>query len=144
MRILLTLAVTCLLLSSCIYSSDEMFWVEVDTDTLPHIGITTNLNPTDTFEIQDTILFKYEIVIDTGYIFFSQLFFNDGFIHYSEHMADSLFVDPVDTLSIGSYELYMEVFYKSSTGSLADRIDAEFLILDTTWQLNIGHKEGMK
>jgi len=144
MRILLITALTCLFCNSCNYSSDETFYVEVDFDILPNIEVLSNLNSSDTIDKMDSIFFRYEIVLDTGGIFFSQIFFNEGFVFYSEEMADSLWINPVDTLSSGSYELYMEVLYKSATGSLADLIDAEYLLKDTTWQVVIDEEEVVK
>lgn len=135
---LTVLALTCLLCSSCYYSSNESFFVDVNTDVLPEIDIKTNLDVTDTINHRDSIFFKYEVLIDTGNIYFSQLFFNEEFIFYSEEMADSLWINLNDTLSAGTYDLSMEVIYKSSTGSLADRIDAEYLLKDASWQIVFG------
>lgn len=118
-----------------------MHFVEVDTDILPNIEITTNLNPADTLDISDTIFFNYEITLDTGKIFFTQIYFDDLFLYVSENMSDSISINPFDTLSIGSHDLYMEVVYKSTTGSLADKIDAEFLLKDTVWQVIFSQKE---
>jgi hypothetical protein len=144
MRLFTILALTCLIFSSCSYSSNEIYFMDVNTDILPNIDITSNLDTSITYDILDSILFKYEIMLDTGEIFFTQIYFNNEYIFLSEEMSDSLWINPEDTLADGSYELDMEILYKSTTGSLADKFDLEFILKDTTWLVKLGREEVKK
>ena len=144
MRILTILALTCLFCSSCFYSSDEIYYVDVSADILPIIEITSNLDTSLTYDILDSIHFQYEIVLDTGEIFFTQIYFNKDYIFLSEAASDSLWINPEDTLADGSYEIDMEVFYKSTSGSLTDKFDLEYILKDTSWLVKLGREEVIK
>ncbi len=96
------MALTCLLFTSCNYSSDEIYFIDVSTEVLPTIEITSDIDTSTTYDVLDSILFKYEIVLDSGVVFFSQIYFNDDYIFLSEEMSDSLWINPADTLLINN------------------------------------------
>ncbi len=126
-----------LILSACDYSSDEIYFVEVDLSDLPELEISSSLDTMESVLITDSLLFEYEISIDTGKIFYTQIFFDESFIFASDSLANSVWINPDTSYNDGHYDIYMEVIYKSSTGSLADRINAEYLLKDTSWVVTL-------
>jgi hypothetical protein len=83
--------------------------------------------------IVDSLLFKYAISIDTGKVYFADLYLDNLLIFRSDTVADSLWFYPEYIRNETSYDLTLVAYYTKRTGSLADIMDADFLLADTSW-----------
>ncbi|MEX0988390.1 MAG: hypothetical protein WD052_13010 [Bacteroidales bacterium] len=113
----------------------------VTSDYSPLVNISSNFDGNDSITLTDSILFKYMIEIDTGKLFFADLYLGNSqgnyFIMRSDSLVDSLWLHPTLVNVNGDYELTLVAYLKSYTGSLADVLDTEFEISDTSWPLSI-------
>lgn len=122
---------------SCYYMDTETYRVEVESTYNPFVQITSNLDDVDSIFVADSFLFKYEIEIDTGRLFFADLFIGNYQIYRSDTLRDSLWIYPYYIEMDGDYVLTLAAYYKSYSESLADRLNAEFFIADTSWIFSI-------
>src|SRR6056297_3259277 len=133
---ILTLLSVILFIPSCYYNDMEVYEVDITpSNTLP-ISITSNLTGNDSITINDSLFFEYNIDYDTGRVYYANLFIDDYLIFQSDSISNSLWINPSDFNPIGLFELNMVVYYKTYSGSLADKLNAEPMALDTTWQID--------
>ncbi len=85
----------------------------------------------------DSLLIKYEISIDTGRLYFADLYIGNYPLYRSVFETDSFWIAPDYVLIPGDYVLTLIAYYKSYSGSLADLMDAEFMVSDTNWTIKI-------
>lgn len=138
MRRILPLFLSLLLLTgSCYYMDTDTYRVEVESTYSPFVNITSNLDDIDSIFVADSFLFKYDIEIDTGKLFFADLYIGSYQIYRADTLRDSLWIHPYYIEMDGNYVLTLAAYYKSYSESLADRINAEFFIEDTSWTFTI-------
>ena len=119
--------------NSCFYTDNSSYYAEIEPDYNPKVSITSNFDTIDSITIVDSLLFRYEISIDTGTLFFADLFLDNQQLLRSDTVADSLWFYP-DYISSGeTYDITLRAYYRTYTGSLADALDAEFFLSDTVW-----------
>ncbi|MCF8225601.1 MAG: hypothetical protein K9J30_06955 [Bacteroidales bacterium] len=122
---------------SCFYVDTQEFETEIYLDFEPEVTISSNFDQLDNIRITDSIYFSYEIQIDTGKLYFSDLYLDNYLIYRSSSTADSIWIFPYYIEEDGDYDLTILAYYKSLTGSLADVLDAEPYVEDTTWVITI-------
>ncbi|MFC2080154.1 hypothetical protein ACFLRQ_01630 [Bacteroidota bacterium] len=124
--------------NSCYYSDLDTHEVEIQNNAYsPSISIKTNLDTMENIIFSDSLFFRYEIEIDTGRLYVSDLYLDNIQFFRSDTVVDSLFIIPGSLFYDGNYELTMLAYYKTYSGSLADILDAEFFIKDTSWIITI-------
>jgi len=121
--------------SSCYYSDPSTYEVEIVSDYNPSVEVLSNLGIHDSVAILDSLLFEYMISIDTGRLYFADLYIGNLLIYRSESLSDSIWIDPYYITVPGDYTLTMLAYYKSYSESLADLYNAEFIVYDTAWTL---------
>lgn len=126
-----------LVVTSCFYTDGEQFESTIVSDYKPDVSFSSNLPPLDSLERLDSLFFSFDVTIDTGRLYYADLFFNNTWIFRTDTTIDSLWILPQDQLSNGLYDLTLVATYKSYTRSLADLLDAEPRYADTTWQIII-------
>ncbi len=144
MKISIVFAFVILFFTSCYYSSDEFYFVDIPSTELPEIVLSTNFDTLETIIIRDSILFEYEVSIDTGRLYITRIFLSEFYIFASDSIRDSLWINPTYLTEDGQYEMNMELIYKTTSGSLSDRIDAEYAKLDTSWNVILNRGEILK
>jgi len=123
--------------SSCYYVENERYSVEITSDYKPSISLSSNLDTLDSISVTDSLLFKYSVEIDTGSLYFSDVYIGNMQLFRSDSTTDSLHIYPYYVSVSGDYELTLVSYFKTYTGSLADLMDAEFLAADTSWIIHI-------
>ncbi len=144
MKISVVLTFVILLFTSCSYSSNEFYFLEIPYTGLPEIVLSTNFDTLENVLIRDSILFEYEVSIDTGKLYIARIYLGNYYIFSSDSIRNSLWINPTYLTNDGQYEMNMELLYKTTSGSLADRIDAEFAVLDTSWNIILNRGEILK
>lgn len=119
--------------SSCYYSDLSTHRLDIISEYNPDISISSNIELYDSISLNDSLFFKYEIVIDTGSMYFTDLYIGSVIIYSSEDLMDSLWIVPSYIEVPGEYTLTQISYFKSYSGSLADKLDAEFISYDTSW-----------
>jgi hypothetical protein len=130
------LAISILLLASCTYYDNEEYFVDHTPGPLPEISLITSFDTIiGDIIATDSILFEYEVFLDSGRVFFTYLEFQElqGFINDTN--AASIWLKPNKFLPGNTAELFMSVAYKTNSGSLADLYDVEYTLFDTSWTL---------
>jgi hypothetical protein len=120
---------------SCFYVDDSQYWVDIDAGYTSRVTITSSFDTIDSIMIVDSLLFKYEISIDTGEVYFADLYLNNLLIFRSDTVADSLWFYPDYFRTETTYDITLVAYYTKRTGSLADIMDADFLVADTSWTI---------
>ena len=126
-----------LALSSCYYMDLNPNNVEVISSYSPTVNITSNLDQVDTIRLIDSLFFSYTIDIDTGKLFFADLYLGSYQLLRSGAVADSFWMYFTNNNPPGEYELILSAYYKTYSGSLADKYNSEFFVADTSWVLNL-------
>lgn len=121
--------------SSCYYSDPSTYQVDIESDYNPFVEVVSNLGEYDSVPISDSLLFQYTITIDTGRLYFSDLYVGNLLINRSETLSDSFWIDPYYIKSPGDYQLTLLSYYKSYSERLADIYNAEFMVHDTAWTI---------
>lgn len=124
------------LLASCSYYNNEEYFVEHTPGPLPDISLSTSFDTiAGDIIVLDSIRFSYTVTVDSGMVYFTYLEFqgSEGFIQDTN--SASVWIRPDSTLPEPSYDLNMSVAYKTNSGSLADLINAEYAVLDTSWNI---------
>jgi hypothetical protein len=120
---------------SCFYTDYERHSVDVVPEITPKVQISSNLDGLDSIIVTDSLLFSYSIAIDTGKLFLADVYLGSSLVHRSDTISDSLWFYK-DYITIGGdYDLTLRAYYQSYSGSLADILGAEFLILDSMWTI---------
>lgn len=133
----LILLIVFLSLNACFYIDNESYRVDITSSYNPEILISSNLDDLDSIIVPDSLFFKYNIQIDTGHLYFADLFIGNIQIFRFDTIADSLWINPFYISQPGDYILTLAAYCKTYTQSLADIINAEFLISDTSWTIKI-------
>lgn len=118
---------------SCIYTDNSSYFEEIEPDYNPTVRITSNFDTIDSITIVDSLLFRYEISIDTGTLYFADLFLENQQLFRSDTLVDSLWFYPEYIYDGETYDITLRAYYRSYTGSLADAFNAEFLLTDSVW-----------
>jgi hypothetical protein len=132
-RFALTILFLLIAAKSCFYVDNNSYYVDIETDYFPTVLIASNFDTIDTITIVDSLLFKYEISIDTGTLFFADLFLDNLQLLRSDTIADSLWLYPGYINNRETYDITLRAYYRTYTGSLADIMNAEFFQADTSW-----------
>lgn len=132
-RIVFTLFILLLTARSCFYVDDSRYYVEINQDYVPTVTITSNFDTIDSIRIVDSLMFRYEIEIDTGRLYYADIYLGSLQLFRSDTLADSLWLYPNYINDGETYDVTVRAFYKKFSGSLADVINAEFFITDSTW-----------
>jgi hypothetical protein len=111
--------------------------VEINSGYNPSIYIYSNISSYDSISLSDSFLVKYEIEIDTGSLFYSELFIGNYLFFRSEHLMDSLWFISSDIGIPGEYTLTQVAYFRTYSGSLADRYNAEFIPYDSSWTFKL-------
>jgi|GEM_PF-2529815 len=130
--------ILCILLfaaRSCFYVDDSQYRVEIDPDFDPVVTFTSSFDAIDSIRIVDSVLFKYEISIDTGTLYYADLYLANLHLFRSDTLADSLWLYPYYINDGELYDITIIAYFKKYTGSLADILDAEPYIADTSWRV---------
>lgn len=132
-RIVFTIFILLIGARSCFYVDDGRYYVDINPDYESRVIITSNFDTIDSIRIVDSLMFKYEIEIDTGRLYYADLYLDNLQLFRSDTLVDSLWLYPSYINDGETYDITVRTFYKKFTGSLADIIDAEFFITDSIW-----------
>ncbi|MDF1571005.1 MAG: hypothetical protein P1P82_05250 [Bacteroidales bacterium] len=130
-----TLFILLLAARSCFYVDDSQYRVEIDPAFNPVLHFTSNFDTIDSIRIVDSLVFKYEISIDTGKLYYADLYLGNLQLFRSDTLADSLWLYPYYINDGEMYDITIIAYFKKYTGSLADILDAEPYIADTSWRV---------
>lgn len=132
-RIVLTTLILLLAAKSCFYTDDSRYDVVIDHSVEPSVVITSNFDTIDSIRIVDSLMFRYEISMDTGMLYYADVFLGNLQLFRSDTLVDSLWLYPGYINDGETYDIVVSAYYKKMTGSLADIINAEFYITDSIW-----------
>lgn len=132
-----TLFILLLAARSCFYVDDSRYWVEIDADFNPVLTFSSNFDTIDSIRIVDSLMFKYEISIDTGTLYYADLYLGNLQVFRSDTLADSLWLYPYYINDGEMYDITIIAYFKKYTGSLADILDADPYIADTSWRVTL-------
>ncbi len=136
MKRYLVIALMVLLMGGCFYVDVENYEVDIQSDYDPEITISTNLEDIDTISVADSLFFTYNIKIDTGRLYFTEVYLNYTKIYQSTKLNDSISFFPGYFVYPGYHSLTLIAYFKSYNGSLADIYNADYLTVDNSWVLN--------
>jgi hypothetical protein len=126
-----------LITNSCYYLDTDSYEVDITPSYNPDVSITSTLNGIDSIRSTDSIYFRYEIDIDTGKFFYSDLLLDNTLFARFDSIVDSLWIPANYIAEEGLHDITMVAFYKTYSGSLADLINTESHVVDTTWSFII-------
>ncbi|MDA3823265.1 MAG: hypothetical protein PF450_11750 [Bacteroidales bacterium] len=126
-----------LITNSCYYLDTESNRVDIILSYNPEVSIISTLDGIDSIRNSDSIYFRYEIDIDTGKFFYSDLILDNILIARFDSIIDSLWIPAYYIMEESIHNLTMVARYKTYSGSLADLMNTEYYIADTTWSFII-------
>lgn len=129
------------LTTSCFYVESEIYPTDIVSDYNPTITFSSNIDTINDLSVTDSLLFRYTVAIDTGTLYFSDLYLGNLQLMRSDTTSDSIWILPDYVAENGDYDLTLVSYFKSFSGSLADIMNAEFLSADTSWSINILKEE---
>mgnify|MGYP006284746063 CR=1 FL=1 len=109
--------------------------VEITPEIVPQVTIETNMDELDSLVISDSTIFSYTISVDTGMLYFSELYVDKTIFSSSDTAVSNVWLHPGLVDTTGDHTITLLAYYKSLTGSLADNLNAEFRVADTAWTL---------
>jgi len=109
-----------MLCNACLYSDNEIFYVEPIPDLPPVIDVRTNLDTIATPVVEDSLLVEYDISIQNGKLYFVEAWLPGRSIYESDTSHGSFWLYPHDVLTPGIDTLHLDIYYSSNTNSLAD------------------------
>jgi len=140
-------------MSACSFTDDQIYYVEPVPGDSAVVKVSTNLAPTDTSVIADSLLFIYDAEIEGGELYFTEASI-DNLVLYQfatdydpdtvngpYALKDSFWIRGDLPLEAGINTLLFSVFYSSNTNSLADKVRREATILDLEFNVKL---EGAK
>ena len=129
-----------LLLLGCQYEPDGEFFKDIDDSRVsrPSIQLKDALG---VIPLNEKTSFSYDIVTSRAH-FRTEVFFDGKTIDYTDKdYGDGYFIlDPKD-YEEGQYSLRIVTAVGSGTGSLADKVDAEYIQSERTWEVIIERPE---
>ena len=129
-----------LLLLGCQYEPDGEFFKDIDDSRVsrPSIQLKDALG---VIPLNEKTSFSYDIVTSRAH-FRTEVFFDGKTIDYTDKdYGDRYFIlDPQD-YGEGQYSLRIVTAVGSGTGSLADKVDAEYIQSERTWEVIIERPE---
>lgn len=120
---------------SCYYTDYDSYRVDVVPEFTPQVQISSNLDGLNSILVTDSLLFRYSIEIDTGQLFLADVYLGNSLLYRSDTIVDSLWLYRDYVSFYGDYDLTLRAYYQSFSGSLADIIGTEFLVVDSIWTL---------
>jgi hypothetical protein len=133
----LILLLLLLISGSCYFTDLSTYEVDIISTYEPTVGVESNLREYDSISFIDSTLLEFNIHIDTGALYFADLYLGTVPIFRTDTINSELWLTPFEVANPGDYILTLLTYYKSYSGSLADVFDAEFMIYDTSWNLTI-------
>ena len=124
-----------LLLAGCQYEPDGEFFKEVDANKVaaPSIGLEDAYS---TISLNEKTWFNYNVATSRKHLQ-TEVFFDGEQLSYNDYRSDGSFrLDPLD-YEEGEYTLTIRTVTGSGTGSLADKLDAEYIQSERTWNVII-------
>lgn len=136
---ILSLVFFAFLVQSCIYSDNDIYFNEIDTDNLSIITIKTNLDSLDTPTVSDSLEVRFDISVDGGELYWISFVISDSTVYASdsltETLSDRFWLTPGLVSGPGLYHLELEAYYSTGTGSLADVIGIEALMKSKYYEI---------
>ncbi len=130
-----------ILTASCFYTETDRYPTDIISEYNPKITFSSNIDTIKDITVTDSLLFSYKVAIDTGSLYFSDVYLGNLHLVRSDTTSDSLWIYPGYVNNNGDYELTLVSYFKSYSESLADIMNAEFLAADTSWSINIIREE---
>jgi len=118
----------------------SLYEVEVTYPEPPDIIIRSNLDSMDDLTFSDSLLFKYEVEIDTGTFYLADIYIDNTLIYRSDTIRDSIWIVPTANAAEGAYQLDLRAYAKTFSGSLADQLDAESFFADSSWVIILNYE----
>lgn len=143
-----------LLTPGCIYSDSKIYYATPVPDDSARVVVITNLDDIDTVLIIDSLMFKYEVEIEGGELYFLEssirnilLYqylpdYNPDTVTGPYILADSFLIPGEVVADTGISSMLFSLYYSSNTNSLADmvHIEADLLNLDFDLMMEGGYK----
>jgi hypothetical protein len=126
------LVITCIgltsLVSSCNYESEGIVITDVKPPSLDGITIDLNNSTESVIQLKQKTTFTYTVITNGKQLISSKVYLKSSLIWSTSSVTTSFTLDP-ELLATGSYNLRIEVLIASETGSLADKLGAEAIII---------------
>ena len=122
-----------LVFTSCEYSTNEIYYREVNNDVpVPTITLNTNLN-SDTIIVYGTPRVNFNIQLDRNKIMATDLFVNDIKHENVESDTQGRYSFPIYSLQEGINKLKTVLYISTQTGSIADKTGNEAFVETKEW-----------
>lgn len=133
----------------CTYSDPNIYYATPVPGDSATVAVTTNLDDIDTAIIVDSLLFKYEVEIAGGDLYFLEATigyfllyqflpeYDPDTITGGYILADSFWIPEVVIADTGLSSMIFTIYYSSNTNSLADKVNIEADILNLDFDLMV-------
>jgi hypothetical protein len=128
------------LLGSCYYNDNGVYFVDPVPGEPPVISVTTNLDTLAGPEVTDSLEVTYDVVIENGEFYLVEANVSNNWIFYSDTTHGSFWLYPGDVTYPGVDTLYLYFYYSTNSNSLADIVKLEANLIRRTY--GIDFKEG--
>jgi hypothetical protein len=133
---ILILLVTASFFHGCLYSDDEVYYVEPEADDPPIISVTTNLDTITNPTVVDSLLVLYDIDIQNGDLYFVEAAVANQVVYESDTTQGSFWLYDDHVQLPGIETLYIDIYYSSNTNSLADVVGFEALQINLEYEID--------
>jgi hypothetical protein len=142
-------AMVTLLTPGCSYSDPNIYYATPVPDDSARVVVFTNLDDIDTAVIVDSLMFKYEVEIEGGELYFLEASisnfllyqyrpnYNPDTISGPYFLVDSFWVPEEVAADSGLSSLIFSLYYSSNTNSLGDKVHVEADILNLDFDLMV-------
>lgn len=135
-RLPILILLTATIVSACVYSDFDQYFVEPIADEPPVISTTTNLDTMYNPEVIDSLEVIYDIDIQNGELYYLDATVGNYQVYDSDTTQGSFWLFPDDAQLPGIDTLKMKIYYSSNTNSLADVLGIEALNTRIEYAIN--------
>lgn len=128
LRTLICLAGMTLWLGSCYYTDRDINYVEPVPGDPPILTVITSLDTLAEPEVVDSMLIRYEVVVENGEFYLMQAYVGNVLLFASDSVENNFWLFTDDVPYLGTDTLYMDFYYSTNSNSLADLVGAEAYI----------------
>lgn len=129
-RGIILIAAFATLLSACIYTNYDTYYVVPEPDDPPVISMTTNLDTLENPLVVDSLEVSYEIVIENGEIYLVEALLSELPVYKDTVAAGAFWLLAEMWGEVGVDTLRIYVYYSTNTNSLGDIVGVEANVLN--------------
>lgn len=136
-RFLACLALSCAFAGGCTYEPEGEFFKDIPQPD-PQVTISLNtFDQSDTIRLYTPASFRFEVTTDKGIIKEVQVLVDNTLLFHAKSRVGVFEIDWDHFLKTGVHELKIQFITSTGSGSLADHLEAEHILVWRTWVLNI-------